>query len=153
MDDQLERLALVGLAALLGGLVGLEREITRKPAGLRTHMLVAAATCTFVVLSEPLSDHYVARYGPQSRVDILIVLQAIMAGIGFLGAGTIVSGPRGVEGLTTAASILIAAGIGVATGAQQLVFATGLAVGAVLVLVVLGRIERRVLPPPPRSGE
>lgn len=97
------------LAALLGGLLGIEREQKGKAAGVRTHMLVAMGAALFVLLSQQsgMQDDAVSR-----------VVQGIIAGIGFLGAGTILKGndEEKVRGLTTAAGIWLTAAIGVAAG-------------------------------------
>jgi len=132
------------LATLFGALIGLNREREGKPAGLRTHALVAlgAATLTIVGLLLRSSDA-----GAPGRV-----LQGIVAGVGFIGAGVILHrhNGRGVEGLTTAAAIWIVAAIGVATGAG--LWRTGASVlgVALLVLVVGERIDRWVHREPPK---
>ena len=97
------------LAALLGGLLGIEREKKGKAAGVRTHMLVAMGAALFVLLSQQVGM-------PSS--DLSRVVQGIIAGIGFLGAGTILKGENEdqVKGLTTAAGIWLTAAIGVAAG-------------------------------------
>lgn len=97
------------LAALLGGLLGIEREQKGKAAGVRTHMLVAMGAALFVLLSQQAGM-------PSS--DLSRVVQGIIAGIGFLGAGTILKGDdeEKVKGLTTAAGIWLTAAIGVAAG-------------------------------------
>ena len=97
------------LAALLGGLLGVEREQKGKAAGVRTHMLVAMGSALFVLLPE--------QAGMDSS-DISRVVQGLVAGIGFLGAGTIIKGndEEKVKGLTTAAGIWLTAAIGMAAG-------------------------------------
>jgi putative Mg2+ transporter-C (MgtC) family protein len=97
------------LAALLGGLLGIEREQKGKAAGVRTHMLVAMGAALFVLLSQQAGM-------PSS--DMSRVIQGIIAGIGFLGAGTILKSDNDerVRGLTTAAGIWLTAAIGVAAG-------------------------------------
>lgn len=97
------------LAALLGGLLGIEREQKGKAAGVRTHMLVAMGAALFVLLAQQAGM-------PSS--DLSRVVQGIIAGIGFLGAGTILKGDdeEKVKGLTTAAGIWLTAAIGVAAG-------------------------------------
>lgn len=117
------------IAALLGGLVGLEREFAERPAGLRTHMLVGATAAFFVMLA----DRLVSSFGPQEiiRADPVRVVEAIVVGISFLGAGTILKyreeGQRVVEGLTTSASILSVAAIGIAVALGAYVLAAGVA--------------------------
>ena len=125
------------LATLLGALIGLNRESYGKPAGLRTHALVAlgAATLTLVGLLLQASDS-----SAPSRV-----LQGIVAGIGFIGAGVILHRPdgRGVEGLTTAA-IWIVAAVGVAAGAGLWRTGASVVVVVLLLLVVGERVDRWV---------
>jgi putative Mg2+ transporter-C (MgtC) family protein len=97
------------VAALLGGIIGFEREWKGRPAGLRTHMLVALGSALFVL---------VPQQALVSDGDLTRVLQGLIAGIGFLGAGTIIkhNDTAYVEGLTTAASIWMTAAIGIAAG-------------------------------------
>jgi len=97
------------VAALLGGVLGFERETHGKSAGLRTHMLVALGASLFVITPQQAGV---------SEADLTRVLQGLITGIGFLGAGTIVKSDReeDVRGLTTAASIWMTAAIGVAAG-------------------------------------
>ena len=99
----------LGIALLLGGVLGFEREMAGRDAGLRTHMLVATGSALFVLV--PLQAGF-------SQADMSRVLQGLVSGIGFLGAGAIIklSEQREVRGLTTAASLWLAAGVGVAAG-------------------------------------
>ena len=111
----------LGLAAGLGGLLGLQRELVGRAAGLRTHMLVALGSAFFVVV--PLQ-------AGMPLVDLSRVLQGLTAGIGFIGAGTILKRERHIEGLTTAASIWLTAAVGIAAGMgreMSAVLGTGLA--------------------------
>ncbi|MGH8727574.1 MAG: MgtC/SapB family protein [Burkholderiales bacterium] len=135
--SQLPIIGEVALAMLLGGAIGIEREIADKPAGFRTHMLVAGAAALLVGLSSAL----VLKFGADPsndllRFDPIRVVEAIVTAVGFLGAGTIFR--RGetnhVEGLTTAASILLAAAIGIAVALRQFVLAVAV---TILVLLVL----------------
>lgn len=123
------------LAALLGGLLGVERERKGKAAGVRTHMLVAMGAALFVLLSQQMGM-------PSS--DLSRVVQGIIAGIGFLGAGTILKGDQEdkVKGLTTAAGIWLTAAIGVAAGMGRestAVLSTLLALG---IFAVMPRLDR-----------
>lgn len=134
-------------AMFLGGLMGLEREIARKPAGLRTHMLVAGASALLVVLGQIMISNYSS--GPAMSViqaDPIRIMEAIITGISFLGAGTIIFRNRDetVEGLTTAASILFAASIGIAVALKQYLLAAILTIIAIVILFGLGYIERFV---------
>ncbi len=138
LDVQLQALIEVLLAAILGGVVGLEREFANKPAGLRTHMLVAGASALFVVLGDIIVLHFeTSLTGDASMADPIRIIQAIVVGISFLGAGTIIRLDREerVEGLTTAASILFISAIGI-TVALDLIY---LAVGATLLVLIINR--------------
>jgi putative Mg2+ transporter-C (MgtC) family protein len=133
--DTFEIALRLGAALLAGALIGLDREIKKRPAGLQTHALVslgAALTVLVIVLgSGPSGD-------PASRV-----VQGIITGIGFLGAGVIMQyeRERRVEGLTTAASIWTAAALGMACGAGYLLLAGVALAATIFVLVVGGWIE------------
>lgn len=139
---QLQMLLSVVIAALFGGIVGLEREFAHKPAGMRTHALLAAAACLFVVLTDTIITHVASESAPQLlRADPIRVIEAIVTGTAFLGAGTIFRhGTDKVEGLTTAASLLLVAAIGVAVGLKQ-VF---LAVLVTLLALALLRLARHL---------
>lgn len=130
---------------VLGGFIGLERELASKPAGLRTHMLVTGAATLLVVLG----DFMIQYYGKSSfiqaiQTDPIRIMEAIITGISFLGAGTIIfrSGKESVEGLTTAASILFAAAIGITVALNQFVMAAILTLMVIIILFALGYIER-----------
>jgi putative Mg2+ transporter-C (MgtC) family protein len=129
MTTELQILGKVVLAAVLGGLVGLEREFAERPAGLRTHMLVGATAALFVMLASEM----IAGFEPQDivTVDPVRVIEAIVVGVSFLGAGTIFKhtrqGESVVEGLTTSASILSVAAIGIAVALDAYVLAVGAA--------------------------
>jgi len=99
----------LGLAALLGGLLGYEREIHGKAAGVRTHMLVALGSALFVLVPE---------LAGVTDADLTRVVQGVIAGVGFLCAGSIIKSDRneGVKGLTTAAGIWLTAAVGIACG-------------------------------------
>lgn len=127
ISAELQMLGKIVLAALLGGLVGLEREFAEKPAGLRTHMLVGATAAFFVMLGGHMLDTFEPR--DILTADPVRVVEAIVVGISFLGAGTILKynqqGERVVEGLTTSASILSVAAIGIAVALNVFVLALG----------------------------
>ena len=107
------------VAVILGGLVGFEREIKGKPAGLRTHMLVAGGSALVLDLGFRLIDVvYSLEYPNIVRADPTRIIQSIIIGISFIGAGTIIQREHKerVDNLTTAASILYTSGIGIAAG-------------------------------------
>lgn len=105
----------LGLAVLFGGLIGLERELKNRPAGLRTNMLVALAAATFTVLAAELISESREAIDVVS-VDTLRIISAVINGVAFLGAGAIIRGGDGVQGLTTGASLWMSGAIGVACG-------------------------------------
>lgn len=151
MEIELWILLRVFVAALLSGLIGYEREMHGKDAGLRTHMLVAVGATLFV----SFTDLFILEYQPLAppappgnfrlQIEPLNTVEAIVTGISFLGAGTIfVSGKRDrVQGLTTAASILVTAAIGIAVGLERYVLAVGSTLVIWLILYVLGRLPLR----------
>lgn len=131
---QLQILLNILLAMFLGGLIGVERELADKPAGLRTHMLVAGAAALLV----GLSDYIVQEMGISNdlvRSDPIRIVEAIVTGITFLGAGTIIRGQKEVEGLTTAASLLFVTSIAIATALSQFT----LAISATLLTLIILR--------------
>lgn len=116
-DTDFITIARVGLAFLLGGIVGYERERVQRPAGLRTHMLLCAGSATFTVASVYGFD------GLGTVRDPARLAAQILTGIGFLGAGTIFRTGSTVRGLTTASSIWITAAIGIVSGLGLLLLA------------------------------
>jgi putative Mg2+ transporter-C (MgtC) family protein len=109
----------------LGGIIGIERATANKPAGFRTHMLVAGAASLLVGLSDVLVDRFsTGAYTDLIRSDPIRVIEAIIAGISFLGAGTIFKHPKKqhVQGLTTAASLLFSGAIGICVSLRQFIW-------------------------------
>jgi putative Mg2+ transporter-C (MgtC) family protein len=137
--DQMMEIAIRLLAAaLIGGCIGIDREIRRKPAGMRTHALVSLGAALVMLI--------VVRTGPGSveHVDAVSrAIQGIIAGVGFLGGGAILKSNEHdiVHGLTTAASIWLVASLGIACGVGQWVAALIALVLALLILVVGGPVE------------
>ena len=128
-------------AMVLAGLIGFEREFWNKPAGLRTHILVSLAACLFIIVSQQLSS---MPFGAKDalRVDPLRLVEAVTAGVAFLAAGIIFTSKGEVRNITTGASLWLCGAIGLACGAGQMPLAV-LATGIVLiVLLVLGYLER-----------
>ncbi len=132
-DLRLDLLLHLVLAVILGGAIGLERELQQKAAGLRTNILICAGAALFTELSLAMT----AEFGDPSRIAAQIV-----TGVGFLGAGAIIQGRGIVTGLTTAATMWLVAAIGMAVGFGALLEATGTTFLVVLVLVALRPIER-----------
>ena len=112
-------------AALLGAIIGFEREVHDKPAGLRTHMLVATGAALFTIMS------YLAFPG----ADPARIAANVVVGIGFIGAGTILQMRNGVQGITTAASIWLAAAVGLTAGAGYYVLSGLTAILGFLILL------------------
>lgn len=133
----------MGAALLLGALVGFEREREGKQAGLRTHMLVCLGSCLFTLAGLRLA---VDLAGWGMSIDPSRVLQGIIGGVGFLGAGTLIREGVTVKGLTTAATIWAMGGVGVATGLGYWLLAVASAVLVLVVLEVVGRFERKWRP-------
>ncbi len=130
----LELLQRLLLAAVLGGLIGLERELRHKSAGLRTNILISIGSALFTLMSIDLAR--------MASADPGRIAAQIVTGIGFLGAGAIMRTDAGVQGLTTAATIWVNAAIGVAVGGESYHLA-GIATGVTLaVLLVLPPIEQ-----------
>jgi putative Mg2+ transporter-C (MgtC) family protein len=131
------------VATVIGTALGLNREIHGKPAGMRTHALVALGASLITLISLELATS-------GTRVDggaVLRVIQGLMAGIGFLGGGVILrdDSHQSVHGLTTAASIWVVACLGVACGAGQWLTALTALVLTLMVLILLGRVEKSVI--------
>jgi len=105
------------MAALAGGIIGFEREMHGRPAGLRTHLLVTVGSCLMMIISEAFHLKYGGLGADSSvRIDPSRTAAQIIAGIGFLGAGVILKEGVNVRGLTTAASLWVVAGLGMAFG-------------------------------------
>ena len=123
------------LAAFLGGVIGLERAIKRRPAGLRTNMFICFGSALFTILSDELAGEFA---GDHTRIAAQII-----PGIGFIGAGSILHAKNGITGLTTAATLFVVASIGMACGGGLYVQATFATLLIVLSLYLLGIVERR----------
>jgi putative Mg2+ transporter-C (MgtC) family protein len=125
-------LARLLLAAILGGIVGLERQLRHKPAGLRTNMFICFGAAMFTVLSKQLA-------GVES--DSARIAAQIIPGIGFIGAGSILHAKTSVTGLTTAATLFVVASIGMAAGGGLYLTACFATLMILFALVLLGRME------------
>ncbi|MGE0119065.1 MAG: MgtC/SapB family protein [Dongiaceae bacterium] len=137
--DVLARLA----AAMAAGMIlGLEREWRQKPAGLRTHMLVSLAAAAFTILAFELF-HASLEIAPDSKGDPIRVIEGVIAGVAFLGAGTIIQGRGDVKGLTTGASIWLSGATGLACGGGYYVLAAITVALAFVVLALVGLFERK----------
>jgi putative Mg2+ transporter-C (MgtC) family protein len=123
------------LATVLGGAIGMERELSGKPAGLRTNILICVGATLFTVLSIKLS---------LGRGDPARVAAQILPGVGFIGAGTILHARGSITGLTSAATIWVVAAIGMALGSGAYTDAIGTAVLVMLILLGLGNLEKLI---------
>ena len=143
---QLDILVEVSIALVLGGIIGLEREAADKPAGFRTQMTVSGAAALIVGLASVLLTSFEDGNQAPIQTDPIRVIEAIITAVGFLGAGTIFrrSASDHVQGLTTAASLLMSAGVGIAVALDQLVLAVGVTVLSLIVLYGLGMVESRI---------
>lgn len=145
--EQLQQVGIIILAALLGGVIGFERESAGRPAGLRTHILVTAAAATVVLFHSEVVDYVVAHAG--SNVDVRVdpgrILEAVFVAIGFIGGGTILKSQQKKEVyyLSTAASLLFAAVIGIVTAIGSYIAAIILTFFTVAVTRVLFYVEAR----------
>jgi putative Mg2+ transporter-C (MgtC) family protein len=133
------------LASLLGGLIGLEREVHGRPAGFRTHLLVSLGACLFTIASIDFYRLYgnFSGTGPVG-VDPARVAAQVVTGIGFLGAGAIIKERASIRGLTTAACLWVAAAVGLACGSGMYHAASVVTVLAVLSLLLLKKVENRL---------
>jgi putative Mg2+ transporter-C (MgtC) family protein len=139
---QIQILGYVILAMLLGGIIGAEREMADKPAGLRTHMLVAGSAALLVGLGDVLITHF--SVDPELvRTDPIRIIEAVITGISFLGAGTIIRSNTGnhIEGLTTAASLLFVAALGICVALSQFILAIGATALAFLTVYALRSVK------------
>jgi len=130
-----------GAAALCGGMIGLEREIRRKPAGFRTNILICVGAAMYMTVGLLIFEDD-RRMGDPTRIAAQVV-----TGIGFLGAGAIMQSQGRVSGLTSAATIWVVAAIGIIAGAGYPILAFVAACMVVLTLAVLLKVENRFLDP------
>src|SRR5215467_6703830 len=121
------------VAAILGGIIGLERELRHKAAGLRTNMFICFGSAMFTILSDVLAQEHT---GDHTRIAAQII-----PGIGFIGAGSILHARGSVTGLTTAATLFVVASVGMAAGGGLYLTAIFATAVIALALIVLGRVE------------
>ena len=130
------------VSALLGSVIGIEREYSNRPAGLRTHVLVCLGSCLIMLVS---IDGYskLQLMGGFRQADAARIAAQVVSGIGFLGAGTIMHTKKSIAGLTTAACLWVSAGMGLAVGCGYYAGAIGTAVLALIALILLRNVEVR----------
>jgi putative Mg2+ transporter-C (MgtC) family protein len=140
-----EALLRVALAAVLGGALGLERELREREAGLRTHLLVAVGSALFTIVSAYGFHAFLSSGASVVRADPTRIAAQIVTGIGFLGAGAIIRQGLSIRGLTTAATLWVVAAIGLAVGAGYYAGAVITTVVALVALWPLRAIAYRVV--------
>jgi putative Mg2+ transporter-C (MgtC) family protein len=126
------------LAMICGGAIGFERELNRKPAGLRTNLLICFGAALYMIISRHIS-------GGAAYTDPARLVAQVVAGIGFLGAGVILQARGSVSGLTTAATIFVVGAVGIAIGEGLFALAIFSTILVILVLVALRKLERAVV--------
>jgi putative Mg2+ transporter-C (MgtC) family protein len=142
--EELNILLKVVVAVCMGGIIGIERELAKKPAGIRTHMFVAGAAALVMTLSTILINEFNQNFG-SVQSDPVRVIEAIIVGISFIGAGTVLKSEKehNVYYLTTAASILFAAGIGITVALEKFALAVALTILVVIINAAVGGIEQK----------
>lgn len=146
----------VGAALVCGALVGIERERKQRPAGFRTMILISLGCCGFLLIASEAISHYAAAMMTQlppgapapGQAEISRVLQGLMGGIGFVGAGAVLQSKRTVRGVTTAAAVWVVAALGAACGLGMYKLAMILSAATLFTLVVLDVFENRFFPDP-----
>jgi putative Mg2+ transporter-C (MgtC) family protein len=139
---RLDLMLQLGLATLLGGVIGLEREFGGKPAGLRTNILICIGSVLYTHLSLAMLTGSTGAIAVGT--DTTRVAAQIVTGVGFIGAGTILHARGAVVGLTSAATIWVVAAIGIALGSGYYLEAVGTTLAVIIVLAGLGRVEKIV---------
>ncbi len=135
---EFESIARLALALAAGASLGWERESRHKPAGLRTHMLVSLGSATFLLIALRYQDD-----SAKPGLDALKVVAGIVGGVGFLGGGSIIRARGSVQGITTAATIWVAAALGSASAMGYYVIVIASVALALFTLLLLGALERR----------
>jgi putative Mg2+ transporter-C (MgtC) family protein len=133
-----------GVAAICGGLIGIERELKDKPAGFRTNILICLGASIYMAIGLLV---------PADQVDPTRIAAQVVTGIGFIGAGCIIQAGQHIRGLTTAATIWVVAAIGIVSGAGYPVLAFIASLMVIVTLAVLRRVEARFLEGPRREDE
>lgn len=130
------------MAVVVGCLIGLDRELRNKPAGMRTHILISLAAALFTLITFELHTQFAGEDGSRTA-DPVRIIEAVTAGVAFLAAGAIIQSRGNVQGLTTGANMWLAGALGVACGAGYYVLALIGTVFALIVLVVLAKLQAR----------
>ena len=130
-------------AILLGGIIGFEREAKNRPAGLKTHIMVALAAAVFAIISVE-SIHTAGMDSDNFKPDPLRVVEAVTAGVAFLAAGTIVLSRGEIQGITTGASLWLAGAIGLCLGFGHWVIGFGAVIAGITILFCVGFLEDKL---------
>jgi len=147
--QQLSILGLVVIAGLLGGLIGVEREFSHKSAGVRTHMFVASSAAALVLIANYLIDYFAFAHPFASfQTDPIRIIQAIVIGFSFIGAGVIFKdiGSANIRNLTTAASIFATTAVGIAVAVGLIYFAIGITLFVIIVNLLIMKVEKNLVP-------
>ena len=137
----LDMLIRLSIAAGLGACVGLERELLGKPAGLRSHTLVSVGSATFIIMGLTVLFGVADATNGVVQIDPTRIIQGVITGIGFLGAGSIIRNAGDVTGITTGASVWVAGSIGLAAGMGLFALAGMVTVMALIIISGLGQLE------------
>ena len=137
----LDMLIRLSIAAGLGACVGLERELLGKPAGLRSHTLVSVGSATFIIMGLTVLFGVADATNGVVQIDPTRIIQGVITGIGFLGAGSIIRNAGDVTGITTGASVWVAGAIGLAAGLGHFALAGMVTVMALVIISGLGQLE------------
>ncbi|MCX7927938.1 MAG: MgtC/SapB family protein [Candidatus Omnitrophica bacterium] len=137
------------LSVILGGLIGLERQMQRRAAGLRTHILVSLGSCLIMLTSQ----YVFVIYKDVTAIDPARIAAGIITGIGFLGAGAIIREKEEIKGLTTAASLWVVSGIGLAVGVGFYNASFITTILTLICLFILRKAEKRLLNKPNSKEE
>ena len=140
MEDLFTTFSRLIVAAVLGSIIGLERQRKGSGAGLRTHILVCVGSALIMLVSLYIYDTHKG----QIALDPGRIAAGVVTGVGFLGAGTIIRSKEGIRGLTTAASVWVSSGIGLATGCGYLIGALSATAIVYISLSFLKQVERKL---------
>lgn len=145
-QEEIDIFLQVVVAVSMGGIIGIERELSKKPAGIRTHMFVAGAAALVMGISSLLINDFAEDFG-NVQSDPVRVVEAIIVGISFIGAGTVLKSEKShsVYYLTTAASILLASAIGITVGLERYWLALSLTGLVVIINLAVGNLEQKYL--------
>lgn len=141
----LELFLRLAIAGVFGALIGFDRELKNKPAGLRTHTLISLAAALFTLITFELYFELVNK-GEADGADPIRIIEAVTSGVAFLAAGAIIRSGGNVQGLTTGANMWLAGAIGVACGAGFYTLAVFGVLFSIVIITLLHRFERRYLP-------